>query len=366
MKTKTVLILVNKQTTIVNFRLEVVEAFVKAGYNVFVSVPEGDRINEIEAVGAKIIPTPMDKDGTDPIKDFLLMLKYRRMIKETKADIVLTYTIKPNVYGGMAAASKNVPYVANITGLGTALENPGKLQKLAILLYKIGLCKVSKVFFQNNENKEFFEKHKIAIGKHERIPGSGVNLEKFAAMEYPSEGRTDFAFISRIRKEKGIEQYIDAAKAIKKEYPETYFHVCGFGDDYYEHRMEELNDEGVLIYHGLLNDVRVMLKDAHCVIHPTYYPEGMSNVLLESSACARPIISTDRAGCREAIDDGENGYLIEEKSSEDLIKKVRKFMELSYEEKRKMGIKGRAKVEKEFGRQIIIDKYLETAKDLIK
>ena len=366
MPQKTILILANKQTTIVNFRLEVVAALVKAGYRVFVSLPDGDRIDEIRAVGAEIIITPMDKDGTDPIKDFLLMLRYRRMIKETKADLVLTYTIKPNVYGGMAAASMKVPYAANITGLGTALENPGKLQKLAILLYKIGFSRVSKVFFQNKENRAFFEEKKIALGKHELIPGSGVNLEKFALMEYPSESRTDFAFISRIRKEKGIEQYIDAARAIKEEYPETYFHVCGFGDEYYEHRMKEFNDEGVLIYHGLLNDVRVMLKDAHCVIHPTYYPEGMSNVLLESSACGRPIISTDRAGCREAIDNGTNGYLIREQDSDDLIEKVRKFMELSHEEKRIMGLKGREKVEKEFSREIVINKYLETAKELIK
>lgn len=366
MPQKTILILANKQTTIVNFRLEVVEALVKAGYRVFVSIPEGDRLNEIEATGAEIIITPMNKDGTDPVKDFMLMMKYRRMIKETKANLVLTYTIKPNVYGGMAAATLKIPYVANITGLGTALENPGNLQKLAIMLYRIGFCKVSKVFFQNSENKEFFERHKIALGKHELIPGSGVNLEKFALMDYPPEEKMDFAFISRIRKEKGIEQYISAARTIKAEYPEANFHVCGFGDDYYERRMKELDKEGVLIYHGLLKDVRIMLKDAHCVIHPTYYPEGMSNVLLESSACGRPIISTDRAGCREAIDDGENGYLVEERSSEDLIEKVRKFMELPYEEKKKMGLKGRAKVEKEFSRQIIIDKYLEMAKDLIK
>lgn len=363
---KTILVLVNKDTTIVNFRLEVVAALVKAGYRVFVSTPKGERSNEIEAVGAEIIITPMNKDGTNPIKDFLLMLKYRKMIKETKADLVLTYTIKPNVYGGMAAASRKIPYVANITGLGAILGNPGKLQKLAVFLYRIGFCRISKVFFQNQENMNFFEEKKIAVGKHELIPGSGVNLDKFALMDYPPEGRTDFAFISRIRREKGIEQYVDAAKTIRAEYPETYFHVCGFGDDFYEHRMRELDKEGVLIYHGLLNDVRVMLKDAHCVIHPTFYPEGMSNVLLESSACGRPIISTDRAGCREVIDDGKNGYLVREQDSEDLIEKVRKFMELSYDEKRKMGLEGRTKVEKEFSREIVINKYLEAAKDLIK
>ena len=363
-QTKTVLILVNKQTTIVNFRLEVVAALVKEGYRVIVSVPDGDRLDEIRAVGAEILVTPMEKDSTDPIKDLKLLRRYRRMIRETGADVVLTYTIKPNVYGGMAAASRKVPYVANITGLGTALEGKGLLQKIAATLYKIGFRKISKVFFQNAENRTFFEEKKIAPGKHDSLPGSGVNLEKFHLLDYPPEDTVEFAFISRIRKEKGIEQYIDAARAIKAKYPNTRFHVCGFGDDYYEARMKQLHEEGVIIYHGLLKDVRVMLKDVHCVIHPTYYPEGMSNVLLESAASGRPIISTDRAGCREAIDHGVNGYLVREQDSADLIEKVEQFMQLTYEEKKAMGINGREKVQREFDRNIVVNRYLETVDEL--
>ena len=363
---KTVLILVNKQTTIVNFRLEVVAALVKAGYRVVVSVPDGDRLDEITSTGAEVIITPMEKDGTDPIKDFILTVKYIRMIKKTKADVVLTYTIKPNVYGGMAAALCNVPYVANITGLGTALEGKGLLHELAVILYRIGFCRISKVFFQNQENREFFEHHKIAVKKHDSLPGSGVNLEKFHVLEYPSDKTVEFAFISRIRKEKGIEQYVDAARVIQGKYPNTKFHVCGFGDDYYEARMKQLNDEGVVIYHGLLNDVRVMLKDVHCIIHPTFYPEGMSNVLLESAASGRAIISTDRAGCREAIDNGINGYIVKEQDSNDLIDKVETFLNLSYEEKKNMGLEGRKKVEREFDRNIVVNRYLQTVEELTK
>ncbi len=362
---KTVLILVNKQTTILNFRLEVVEGLVKNGYNVVVSVPWGDRLSEIEAVGATVIPIKMEKDATNPIKDFALMLNYRKLIKKTKADVVLSYTIKPNVYGGMAAAGLRVPYVANITGLGTALVGKGALQKLALALYKVGFSKISKVFFQNADNMDFFQKHKIAIGKHELIPGSGVNLSKFGVIDYPPEGMVEFAFISRIRKEKGIDQYIDAARAIREKYPNTRFHVCGFGDSYYENLMRELDDEGVIVYHGLLNDVRVMLKDVHCVIHPTYYPEGMSNVLLESAASARPIISTDHPGCRETIDDGVNGYIVNKCDSADLIAKIEQFMKLPHEKKREMGLKGREKVEREFDRNIVVERYLQTVADLI-
>lgn len=363
---KTILILVNKQTTIVNFRLEVVAALVKEGYKVVVSVPDGDRLGEIEAVGAEIIRTPMEKESTNPIKDISLMLKYKKMIKTVRPDLVLTYTIKPNVYGGLAASLKKVPYVANITGLGTALENKGFMQKIAVTLYKIGFRKINKVFFQNSENRAFFEEKKIALGKHSSLPGSGVNLEKFHVLDFPEDGAIHFAFISRIRKEKGIEQYIDTARAIREKYPDAVFHVCGFGDDYYEERMKALSDEGVIVYHGLLNDVRIMLKDVHCVIHPTYYPEGMSNVLLESAASGRAIISTDRAGCREAIDDGVNGYIIKQKDSADLIEKVEKFLSLSYDEKRAMGLRGREKVEREFDRNIVVRNYLDTAAELTK
>lgn len=363
---KTILILVNKQTTIVNFRLEVVCALVKEGYRVIVSVPDGDRLDEIRAVGADIIITPMEKDGTDPIKDIILTMRYISMIKKVNADAVLTYTIKPNVYGGLASAICGVPYIANITGLGTALENKGFLHKLAVFLYKLGFCRVSKVFFQNEENKAFFVNKNIALGKHEKIPGSGVNLEKFSLLDYPSSHNIEFAFISRIREEKGIEQYIDTAIAIQKKYPETVFHVCGFGDEYYEKRMRQLNDEGIIKYHGLLKDVRVMLKDVHCVIHPTYYPEGMSNVLLESAATGRAIISTDRAGCREAIDDGVNGYIVREKDSLDLIEKTEKFINLSYDEKKQMGFSGRHKVEQEFDRKIVVDRYISAVQEVIQ
>jgi len=359
--------LVNKETTILQFRLEVVDALVKSGYEVIVSTPNtNNRISEIEAVGANVIITHMEKDSTDPVKDIILLNTYRKLIKKTCADIVLTYTIKPNVYGGMAAASLGVPYVANITGLGTALENHSVLQKIAIVLYKIGFRKISKVFFQNTENRQFFLDKKIAVDKHELLPGSGVNLKKFVLMEYPESNTIEFAFVSRIREEKGIEQYIEMARCIKEKYPNTHFHVCGYGSQEYEERMKQLHKEGLIIYHGYLTDVREVLKSVHCVIHPTYYPEGMSNVLLESSACGRAIISTDRAGCKEAIENGINGYLIREKDTMDLIEKVECFINLSYEQKREMGLKGRAKVEREFDRNIVVERYLETVKKLIE
>ena len=362
---KTVLILVNKETTVIQFRLEVVEALVNAGYRVIVSSPVGDRAHEIEKVGATVIPISLEKDSTDPIKDFILMLKYRKLIKETRADIVLTYTIKPNVYGAMAAVGLKVPCVANITGLGTALANKGLVHNIVLVLYRFGFKKVSKVFFQNDENMKFFKEKGIALGKHELLPGSGVNLTKFSLIDYPMDDEIHFAFSSRIRKEKGIDQYITMARAINKKYSNVYFHVCGYGSEEYEKYMKQLHDERVIIYHGFINDVRGILKGIHCVVHPTYYPEGMSNTLLESSALGRPVISTDRAGTKEIIDDGINGYLIQEKNSEDLIEKVERFINLTYNQKREMGLKGREKVEREFDRNIIVERYLKTVAELL-
>lgn len=361
MNGKTILILVNKQTTVINFRLEVVAALVKSGYSVHVSVPEGDRLGEIEAVGANVIKTDVARHGTNPLEDFKLMLQYRKLIREIRPDLVLTYTIKPNIYGGMASALCGVPYIANITGLGTAVENGGLMQKLTLFLYKLGLRKAKKVFFQNTENRRFFETHKIACGKHDSLPGSGVNLTKFQLLPYPQGDMVEFGFVSRIMKEKGIGQYIDTAKAIREKYPNTRFHVVGFGEAEYEERMRQLDREGVLVFHGLSNDVRKEIQSFHCVIHPTFYPEGMSNVLLESAASGRPIISTDRFGCREAIDDGVNGFIVRERDSADLIEKTERFLQLTPQEREEMGKRGREKMEREFDRNIVVQKYLDAA-----
>ena len=159
-------------------------------------------------------------------------------------------------------------------------------------------------------------------------------------------------------KEKGIDQYLEAAETTKKKYPNTEFHICGFCETEYEGKLNEFNDNGTVIYHGMLRDVAGFLDDIHCVVHPTYYPEGLSNVLLEASASGRPIITTDRSGCREVIDDGVNGYMIPQKDSKALIEAIDKFMQLDYESKKAMGIAGRRKVEKEFDRQIVVNKYL--------
>jgi len=355
---KKVLILVNHDVVIYNFRLEIVEKLLEEQFEVYVSSPYGERIDDLIELGCEYIDTSVSRHGTNIIEDFKLLLHYREIMKEVQPDIVLTFTIKPNIYGGMACRLLNIPYIANITGLGTAVENGGLMQKITVMLYKVAFKKIKCVFFQNKENQQFFIDRKIALGKHQLLPGSGVNLERFPLLDYPDDEIVKFVFISRIMKEKGIEQYLEAATYIKEKFPNTEFHICGFCEENYEDTLKDFEDRGIIIYHGMVRNIVDILKNMHCTIHPTYYPEGMSNVLLESAACGRPLITTDRSGCREIINQEKNGYLVKIKDNKDLIGKIEQFLQLNSVKKNEMGIQGRHKVEDEFDRKIIVNSYL--------
>jgi len=353
-----ILILANNDLGLYKFRKELLQELVKQ-YEVYISLPDGKFVSNLTNLGCKFINTPINRRGTNPITDLKLFLRYIKILKKINPDVVLTYTIKPNIYGGIACRLLKTPYISNITGLGTALENKGLLQKIIVHLYKISLRKAKCVFFQNTENQQFFIDNNISVGKGRLIPGSGVNLEHFQVLDYPASDTIEFVFISRIMKEKGIEQYLEAAEYIKNKYPNTRFHICGFCEEDYQDILEEMQSKGIIVYQGVLDDVREILKITHCTVHPTYYPEGMSNVLLESAACGRPVITTDRSGCREIVDDGVNGYLAKPKDTLDLIKKIEQFIALDFDKKKKMGLAGRKKVEKEFDRQIVVNAYME-------
>jgi len=356
-----ILILANNDIGLYKFRKELIEELLKDN-EVIISLPDGEFVKELVNLGCEFIDTNISRRGTNPITDLKLMIEYKKILERIKPDVVLSYTIKPNVYGGMMCRLQKTPYISNITGLGTAIENGGVLQSFTIFLYKLALKNASCVFFQNKENAEFINSKGIIIGKQKVIPGSGVNLDHYEVLDYPEDKIINFIFISRVMKQKGINQYLDTAMYIKKKYPNTQFHILGFCEESYEEKLKEMHDKGIIQYHGMQSDVRKFHKISHCTIHPTFYPEGMSNVLLESAACGRPIITTNRSGCREIVDDGVNGYVVEEQNSQDLIEKVEKFLKLSYEEKKQMGSAGRAKVEKEFDRQIVIDAYKDEIK----
>lgn len=353
-----VLFLVNHEVVIYNFRLEIVERFLQEGYEVHISSPYGERIKELIGLGCKFHEIEIARHGMNPLTEMKLIRTYKKLISTVKPLIVFGFTIKPNIYGAIAANTFGVPFVANITGLGTAVETPGCKQKIFIYLYKYAFRNIQRVFFQNRENQQFFIDHNIAVGKHKLLPGSGVNLKRFNYKKYPENGVIKFAFISRIMKEKGIDQYLEAAKFIKVKYPNTEFHICGFCEAEYQGKLNDYAQKGIVKYHGMIRDVAGFMETIHCIVHPTYYPEGLSNVLLESCATGRPIITTDRAGCREVVDNGVNGFLIEQKNSQDLITKIEMFLMLPYDKRKAMGIAGRIKVEKEFDRQIVVDRYL--------
>lgn len=354
-----ILFLVNHDVVIYNFRLELVERLISDGHQVVISSPYGERIDELIQLGCEYQEIKIARHGMNPMEELKLLSSYKKLLSKVRPDIVFAYTIKPNIYGAIACRGKNIPCVVNITGLGTAVEHVGFTQKITVALYKFAFTKIQRVFFQNEENMYFFVRNNIAIEKHALIPGSGVNLDRFSILDYPPDNTVSFTFISRIMKEKGIDQYLEAAKYIRHRYPNTEFHVCGFCEQDYEQELKELANQKIIIYHGMVRDVKSILQSIHCTIHPTYYPEGLSNVLLESSATGRPIITTDRSGCREVIDDGVNGYIVKQQDSEDLIKQIEKFLSLSWEERRDMGLAGRVKVEREFDRQIVVKAYLE-------
>lgn len=359
-----VLILTNFGMGLFKFRKELIEQLIREKCEVYISLPKDEYTTKLEEMGCKFIDTKIDRRGTNPIRDLKLLLNYFKIIKKVKPHVVLSYTIKPNIYGGIVCKLFNIPYIVNVTGLGTAVENKSILQKITLLLYKFALKKASCVFFQNKENRDFFVEKKIVNGHHRLVPGSGVNLYYFNVIDYPSEDTINFVFISRVMKQKGIEQYLNAAANIKKKYPHTVFHVVGFCEEEYERKLKDLEKKGIIKYHGKIDDVREIYKISHCTIHPSFYPEGMSNVLLESAASGRPIITTDKSGCREIVEENKNGYIIKQKSTKDLIEKIEKFLLLSYEEKKQMGLAGRKKVEKEFDRQIVIDAYMEEIKKI--
>jgi len=360
-----ILLLANHDAYVYNLRLEIIKAFLTLGYEVIVSCPYGSRIKDLEDLGCSYIETAFNNRGTSVRDDLKLISHYREIIKKSNPQVVLTYTIKPNIYGGIAASKENVPYIANITGLGTAVENKGLMQKLAIGLYRFAFRKVFCVFFQNQDNLNFFRERKIALGREILIPGSGVSLTKFRPLSFPDDKQTAFVFIARVVKEKGIDHYLEAAQAIRSKYENTQFHICGFCEESYKDVLTKYQEDGTVIYHGMLTDVREIFQVTHCTVLPSYH-EGLSNILLESAASSRPNITTNINGCKEVVEDGITGFLVESKSTEDLVAGIEKFLCLGYEDRKRMGENGRLKVEREFNREIVVKAYLEVVDSLIK
>lgn len=361
---KTVLVIVNHNMTIYNFRKELVERLIEEGYRVVVILPVTEETKKIADLGCEVIDVPVERRGTNPVHDFKLFLTYRKIVKKIRPDVVLTYTIKPNVYGGLAAGSLKIPYICTITGLGVAIEGGGILKKISLMLYKTGLFRVEKVFFQNAENRKVFEEAGIGRGRYELVNGSGVNIEEFNRISFPdAEKPVEFVFISRVQKAKGIDHFLEMAEQIRKKYPDTVFHILGFCEEDYKARLEELTKKGVICYHGMLQDIRPILGRCQCLVHPSFH-EGMSNVCMEAAAAGRVVIASNISGCREIVEEGITGFLVEPGNTPDLVRAVEQFLNLRYNKKMQMGENGRMKMRKEFNRKNVVLKYMEEIKKI--
>ena len=364
-----VLILANDTTYTFNLRNEIIESLIEGSFEVVIVSQPLLFQEELKSLGCRLIDIKTNRHGKNPFSDFELFLKLMSILKKENPDVVLTYNIKPNIYGGMACQIINKHYIPNITGLGTAVEYPGFMQMLSTRLYKVGVARADCVFFQNVENRNFFEDHHM-IAKKSRIrtlPGSGVNLTFHKLMEYPLvRDKINFLFIARVMKEKGIDLYLGAAKRIFEGHRNVMFHICGQCDDEkYISLLKEAEKSGYIKYHGQQKNMLPFFEMAHCIVHPSYYPEGMSNVLLEAAAHGRPIIATNRAGCRETVDNEKSGFVVPIKNEDALVDSLEKFIGMSWVQQREMGLAGRKKVENEFDRQLVVKAYMEEIERIV-
>lgn len=355
-----VLILANNDIGLYKFRHELILCLLE--YNeVYISLPNGEYIRQLKEDGCKFIDTEFSRRGINPLADINLVRKYICIIKQVKPHIVLTYTIKPNVYGGLACRLTKTVYIANITGLGTSIENPGVVKKIALTLYKIGLKRAQCVFFQNEQNRDFFIINGIINSKKNAkvIPGSGVNLKEHCYEPYPSEEQgLRFLFIGRIMRDKGVEELFDAAERIKSKYSQTSFYLIGDSDEDYDDMIKKLGSKGIIRALGFQKDVHSHIAKSHCIILPSYH-EGKANVLLESAACGRPVIASKVPGCLETYDEGITGLGCEVRNADSLFNQIENFITMSQLEHELMGRAGRKKMEREYDRSIVVNAYLE-------
>ena len=361
-----ILILANSDSGLYQFRKELIEQLSKKN-KVVCSVPDTDGfIGKLKKLGCKCVITGIDRRGVNPIKDLRLFFTYLKLIRRFHPDVVLTYTIKPNVYGGIASRMTHTSYLANITGLGTAIENGGLLSKLSLFLYRIGLKKSSCIFFQNRSNLEFFEKKGIVRDNECLLPGSGVNIETHYLEDYPrDEFPFRFLFVGRVMKDKGIEELLGAVRILSERELNIVLDVVGACDEDYQDILKEYEADGLIKYHGKKDDVHPFYANAHCVVLPSYH-EGMANVLLEAASTGRPVIATRIPGCMETFDEGVSGLGCDVYDTMSLVSAMTKMYSLPMEERRKMGLAGRKKVSEKFDRSIVVKSYLEQIKKIAK
>lgn len=359
------LIICNCTSGLEIFRGMLIQRLIENGSEVTAIIPNSDENEEMESenrivqMGCRLIRISIERRGMNPVCDLKLIKKYFNIIRKMNPDIVVTYTIKPNIYGGFACKILKVPYAVNVTGLGTAFQKDGMLKKLVVTMYKTALKKAKIVFFENIENRDIFVQEKILpIEKTYVLSGAGVDLEHFQYAEYPQdEEKTRFLFIGRVMQEKGIDELFEAMQRLNKNGYSCSLDILGGFEENYSEQIKKYENEGWLHYRGYQNDVRPFIAKSHCFVLPSWH-EGMANTNLECAAMGRPVITSRIHGCMEAVEDGVNGYLCEKKNVDSLYEKMKQMCKLSYEEKKAMGVAGRERMEKVFDKRKVVEETI--------
>lgn len=368
-------LITNNDDDVYCFRKELIEGLIADEYEVLISCPYGPKLELMKDIPFKYDNPQIDRRGTNVIADGKLLLHYRTLFKKERPDVILTYTAKPNVYASMAAKSLGIPYINNVTGIGSVVNMTGMKKAFILFLFKLAYRGAACVMFQNETNMKLALDSGMVKGAYKLIPGSGVDLKRFPVQPYPEGGdgssgeKIVFNYIGRIMHDKGVDDYIEAAKFIKQKYPNTEFNMLGFIEPtevQYNALLENLKRDGIVFYRGSQNDVKPWIVRAHAIIHPSTYGEGMSNVLLENASSGRFIITTNNPGCKEVVLDNESGFIYDGGNVKALIEKVEKFLSLANDIRKEMGIVGRKHVEHNFSREIVVEAYKSQIKNVLE
>ncbi len=351
------LVITNHSYMLWQFRKELISELLKLG-EVVISVPFGEHIEDFQALGCRMVNTELDRRGINPVKDLKLYKAYKALLKAEKPDMVITYSIKPNVYGGYACRKLGIPYCVNVQGLGTAFQKAG-LAQMVTIMYRTALKKAKTVFFENEGNaKVFVDKNIIDKSKITLLDGAGINLQKFSLSEYPQNEKIHFLYLGRIMREKGMDELFAAVRTLKNEGFDFVLDLVGFFEDEYKEQVESLASDGIAVFHGFQKNPVPFYENSDCVVLPSYH-EGMSNVLLESASVGRPIITSDIHGCREAVVPEESGLLCKVKDTASLTDAMRRFCKLDYNVRKAMGARGRKLMEEKFEKSKVVNATLK-------
>lgn len=361
----TVVIAANSAWNILNFRKALIVALRDAGWQVVALAPPDSSVAGIETLGARFEPIAVDSSGTSVRRDARLIADYWRALRRLQPQAFLGFTIKPNIYGSLAARALGIRVVNNISGLGTAFLDSGLLNRLVSGLYRLALGGSHRIFFQNPHDRALFIARRLASASQAvLIPGSGIDLDYFAPAPMRPEGAAfRFLFVGRLLRDKGLVEYAGAARLLRPAWPDVEFAILGFaGSDNRSAvpiaEVERWQDEGLVIYLGDTDDVRPFIAESDCVVLPSYR-EGLPRTLLEAAAMARPMIATDVPGCSDLVADGDTGLLCEPRSAAALAAAMDSLLRLGRSERQAMGLRARAMVERDFGQERVVDAYLE-------